>query len=277
MLKIDLHCHSTASDGLLSPEAVSRRAAENGVELFSLSDHDDLSGLPAAATVAGEHGMRFVTGVEISIEWGGAQVHILGYNFDADNAALNAGLQAIRDGRITRARRMSDDLEKRLGLSGCFDGAMRYAENPNLISRAHFARYLVEQGLCKEVRNVFESYLVPGKPGYVDHRWATLQESIDWIVGAGGIASVAHPGRYKFSRKEMRQFFDEFKQSGGRAIEVVSGSHSADNVVVFSRLANEYGFLASCGSDFHGEGESYIDIGGTAPLSAGLTPIWEAF
>ena len=154
---------------------------------------------------------------------------------------------------------------------------MRYAENPNLISRAHFARYLVEQGLCKEVRNVFESYLVPGKPGYVDHRWATLQESIDWIVGAGGIASVAHPGRYKFSRKEMRQFFDEFKQSGGRAIEVVSGSHSADNVVVFSRLANEYGFLASCGSDFHGEGESYIDIGGTAPLSAGLTPIWEAF
>ena len=268
MLKVDLHCHSTASDGLLSPEAVSRRAAENGVELFSLSDHDDLSGLPAAATVAGEHGMRFVTGVEISIEWGGAQVHILGYNFDADNAALNAGLQAIRDGRITRARRMSDDLEKRLGLSGCFDGAMRYAENPNLISRAHFARYLVEQGLCKEVRNVFESYLVPGKPGYVDHRWATLQESIDWIVGAGGIASVAHPGRYKFSRKEMRQFFDEFKQSGGRAIEVVSGSHSADN---------EYGFLASCGSDFHGEGESYIDIGGTAPLSAGLTPIWEAF
>ncbi len=277
MLKVDLHCHSTASDGLLSPEAVSRRAAENGVELFSLSDHDDLSGLPAAATVAGEHGMRFVTGVEISIEWGGAQVHILGYNFDADNAALNAGLQAIRDGRITRARRMSDDLEKRLGLSGCFDGAMRYAENPNLISRAHFARYLVEQGLCKEVRNVFESYLVPGKPGYVDHRWATLQESIDWIVGAGGIASVAHPGRYKFSRKEMRQFFDEFKQSGGRAIEVVSGSHSADNVAVFSRLANEYGFLASCGSDFHGEGESYIDIGGTAPLSAGLTPIWEAF
>ena len=277
VLKVDLHCHSTASDGLLSPEAVARRAADNGVDLFSLSDHDDLSGLPIAATVAGEYGMRFITGVEISVEWENAQVHILGYNFAADDVTLNAGLQSIRDGRISRARRMSDELEKKLGLSGCFDGAMRYAENPNLISRAHFARYLVEQGLCKEVRNVFESYLVPGKPGYVDHRWATLQESIDWIVGAGGIASVAHPGRYKFSRKEMRQFFDEFKQSGGRAIEVVSGSHSADNVAVFSPLANEYGFLASCGSDFHGEGESYIDIGGTAPLSAGLTPIWEAF
>ena len=221
--------------------------------------------------------MRFVTGVEISIEWGGAQVHILGYNFATDDAVLNAGLQAIRDGRITRARRMSDELEKKLGLPGCFDGAMRYAENPNLISRAHFARYLVEQGVCKEVRHVFESYLVPGKPGYVDHRWASLQESIGWVVGAGGIASVAHPGRYKFSRKEMRQFFDEFKQLGGRAIEVVSGSHSADNVAVFSHLASEYGFLASCGSDFHGEGESYIDIGGTAPLPAGLTPIWEAF
>lgn len=254
-----------------------RRAAGNGVGLLSLSDHDDLSGLPVAAAAAEELGMRFINGVEISIEWSGAQVHILGYNFAAADPALNAGLLSIRNGRQIRARRMADDLEKKLGLAGCFDGAMRYAENPNLISRAHFARYLVELGVCKEVRNVFESYLVPGKPGYVDHRWATLQESIDWIVGAGGIASVAHPGRYKFSRKEMRQFFDEFKQAGGRAIEVVSGSHSHDNVAAFARLADEYAFLASCGSDFHGEGESFIDIGGTLPLPAGLTPIWEAF
>lgn len=277
MLKVDLHCHSTASDGLLSPEMVARRAVANGVNLFALSDHDDLSGLPAAAAIAAGAGMRFVTGVEISIEWRNAQVHILGYNFDAADTRLNAGLESIRNGRVARARRMSDDLEKKLGLAGCLEGAMRYAENPNLISRAHFARYLVEKGVCKEVRHVFESYLVPGRPGYVDHRWASLEESLAWVTGAGGIASVAHPGRYKFSRAEMRQFLDEFKQLGGRAIEVVSGSHSQDNVLLFSRLARESGFLASCGSDFHGAGESHIDVGGIAPLPDGLTPIWEAF
>ena len=277
MLKADLHCHSTASDGLLSPEAVARRAAENGVELFSLADHDDLGGLSVAASVAGELGMRFVTGVEISIEWNKAQIHILGYNFDPGNAALNAALASIREGRLLRARRMSDDLEKKLKLRECFAGALRFATNPNLISRAHFARYLVELGLYKEVRNVFESCLIPGRPGYVDHQWASLEAAVGWILGAGGIASVAHPGRYKLSRKQMREFFGEFKALGGRAIEVVSGSHSADNVLTFGRLAHEFGFMASCGSDFHGPGESYIDLGRIDPLPAGLTPIWEAF
>ena len=277
MLKVDLHCRSTASDGLLSPEMVARRAVANGVNLFALSDHDDLSGLPAAAAIAAGAGMRFVTGVEISIEWRNAQVHILGYNFDAADTRLNAGLESIRNGRVARARRMSDDLEKKLGLAGCLEGAMRYAENPNLISRSHFARYLVELGVCSDVRSVFESYIVPGRPGYVDHRWATLEEAVRWIVGAGGIAVVAHPGRYKLSRSEMRSFLDDFKNFGGQAIEVISGSHSADHVTVYSRLAREYGFMASCGSDFHGPGESYIDLGKLVPFPQNLTPVWEAF
>ena len=276
MLNIDLHCHSTASDGLLPAAEVARRAAANGVDMLALTDHDDLGGLPAARSVADDVGMRFVNGVEISIEWEGLQVHILGLNFDADDEALNAGLASIRSGRVERAQRMSAALDK-IGIHGSFDGAMCHAENPNLISRAHFARYLVEIGICKDVRSVFESYIVPGRPGYVDHRWATLEESVRWIVGAGGIASVAHPGRYKLSRSEMRCFLDEFKGLGGRAIEVVSGSHSADNVTVFSRLAREYGFLASCGSDFHGPGESYIDLGKLAPFPQGLAPVWEAF
>ena len=276
MLIVDHHCHSTVSDGLLSPEMLVQRAAGNGVDLFSLTDHDGLSGLPAARQAAEAFGMRFVTGVEVSIEWGGMQVHILGYNFDVDDARLNAGLTSIHNGRVVRAQRMSESLEK-IGIAGCFEGAMRFAENPKLISRAHFARHLVERGVCKDVRSVFESYLVPGKPGYVEHRWPTLAESVTWIVGAGGVAAVAHPGRYSFSRAEMRRMLGEFKDCGGQAIEVVSGSHSVDNVNLFGRLAKEYGFLATCGSDFHGPDESYVDLGRIDPLPAGLTPVWEAF
>ena len=272
----DLHSHSTASDGLLSAVEVARRAAENGVEMLALTDHDNLGGLSSARALAGQLGMRFIDGVEISIEWGGLQVHIVGLDFDPDNAALNGGLAWIRSGRIDRARRMSADLES-IGISGCFDGAMRYAENPSLISRSHFARYLVEIGVSKDVRSVFESYLTPGKPGYVAHRWATLAEAVRWIVAAGGIAVLAHPGRYKFSRQEMRNLLEEFKSCGGLGLEVISGSHSHDNVTQFSRLAREYGFLASCGSDFHGPEESYIDLGGTAPLPNDLTPVWTAF
>jgi predicted metal-dependent phosphoesterase TrpH len=273
---IDLHCHSTASDGLLAPADLVRRAANNGVDLLALTDHDDLGGLTVARATAEEFGMRFVNGVEISIEWGGLQVHVLGYNFNADDAGLNAGLASIRSGRIVRAQRMAADLEK-AGIPGCFEGAMRFAENPNLISRAHFARYLVECGVCKDVRSVFDTYIVPGRPGYVDHRWATLEETVRWITGAGGVASIAHPGRYKFSRSEMRAMLEDFKAYGGQAIEIVSGSHSAENVALFGRLAREYGFMGSCGSDFHGPGESYVDLGRIEPLPRDLTPVWEAF
>ena len=244
--------------------------------MLALTDHDNLDGLAAARAVADELGMRFVNGVEVSIEWGGLQVHVLGYAFDADAPALVAGLEGIRSGRIERARRMAVELE-RVGVGGAFEGALRYAENPTLVSRAHFARYLVEIGVCKDVRSVFESYIVPGKPGYVEHRWVSLADALAWIHGAGGVAAIAHPGRYKFSRSEMRLMLDEFKSLGGQAIEVISGSHSADNVALYGRLATEYGFLASCGSDFHGPGESYIDLGRISPMPTGLTPVWEAF
>ncbi len=276
MHNVDLHCHSSASDGLLPPAEVVRRAADNRVELLALTDHDDLGGLASARAAAQAAGIRFVNGVEVSIEWGGLQVHILGYNFADDDERLNAGLAAIRSGRVQRAQRMSEALEV-VGIEGSFDGAMRHAENPGLISRSHFARYLVEIGVCRDVRSVFDAYIVPGRPGYVDHRWATLEESVGWITGAGGIAAIAHPGRYKFSRAQMRQLLDAFKACGGEALEVISGSHSADNVNIFGRYARDYGFLASCGSDFHGPGESYIDIGQVDALPPGLTPVWEAF
>ncbi|MDR2637189.1 MAG: PHP domain-containing protein, partial [Zoogloeaceae bacterium] len=266
---IDLHSHSRASDGLLSPAEVGARAVDKGVELWALTDHDELGGLPQAREVAERAGRRFIDGVEISSEWGGVQVHIVGLDFDTRDAPLNAGLEAIRRGRVERARRMSAELET-LGLPGCFAGAMHYAENPNLISRAHFARYLVEIGIRRDVRSVFDSFLVPGKPGYVAHRWARLDEAIGWILGAGGFAVLAHPGRYKLSREEMRNLLDEFKGLGGQAIEVVSGRHPPEQIAEFSSLAREYGLLASCGSDFHGPGESQVDVGGNMPLPEGL-------
>jgi predicted metal-dependent phosphoesterase TrpH len=274
---IDLHTHSRISDGLLSPAEVVARAAARGVGFLALTDHDETGGLKEARAAAGRAGLRFVNGVEISIEWGGLQVHIVGLGIDGHNAALNAALASIRAGRVVRARRMSEDLEK-IGIPGCFEGAMRHAQNPDLISRSHFARHLVKTGVCRDMHSVFESYLVPGKPGYVTHQWATLGEAIGWIHGAGGIAVVAHPGRYRFSRQELRALFDEFKGLGGQGIEVVSGSsHSPELCLEFSRLAREYGFLASCGSDFHGPEESHVDVGGNPALPDGLVPVWTAF
>ncbi|QKS31097.1 3',5'-nucleoside bisphosphate phosphatase [Accumulibacter sp.] len=276
MPNCDLHCHSTCSDGLLAPAEVVRRAAENGVDMLALTDHDDIAGLPRARAAAVEVGLSLVNGVEISIEWEGLQIHVLGFAFDAADAALNAGLQTVRCGRIERARRMAAELGK-VGIDGSFDGAMRLAANPNLVSRAHFGRYLVERGVCKDLRSVFESYLVPGRPGYVDHRWATLADSLKWIHGAAGVATVAHPGRYKLSRSDMRRFLGEFRDLGGQAIEVMSGSHTPEHVDLYSRLAREYGFAASRGSDFHGPGESYVDLGRLPPLPEGLRPVWQLF
>jgi len=276
MLNCDLHCHSICSDGLLSAAELARRAVANGVDMLALTDHDDLAGLPSARTVADKLGMAFIDGVEISIEWESLQIHILGYAFDRADPALNQGLQSIRSGRIERARRMSAELAK-VGIAGAFEGAMRHAANPSLISRAHFARYLVEIGVCKDLRSVFESYLVPGRPGYVAHRWPTLDDSLRWIVGAGGVAAVAHPGRYKLSRADMRRFLGDFKDLGGQAIEVMSGSHTQEHVETFGRLAGEFRFLASRGSDFHGPGESHVDLGRLPPLPEGLQPVWQVF
>lgn len=276
VINYDLHCHSTASDGLLSPDEVVRRAAGNGVDVLALTDHDDIAGLPLARATAAEVGIGFINGVEISAEWEGTLFHIVGLDFDADNAALNAGLDNISSGRSERAGRMAAELAK-VGIADALQGALRFAENPKLISRAHFARYLVECGVCRDVRSVFETYLVPGKPGYVDHRWASLGDAIDWIVGAGGIAVVAHPGRYRVSPRDLRRFLADFKTLGGTAVEVVSGSHTPDHVGQFARLARDFGFLASRGSDFHGPEESFTDLGKMSSLPAGVSPVWEKF
>lgn len=273
VVKFDLHCHSTISDGTLPPQDVVQRAAKNGVTLLALTDHDDFSGYAEAALAATTCGIDLVSGVEISIEWRGMPIHIVGLGFAPDNAALLAGLAEIRFGRVERARRMSDALA-RIGIGGVFTGAMKLATNPSLISRSHFARYLVSIGVCNTVQSVFNNYLTPGKPGYVEHKWVELAEAVAWIKAAGGVAIVAHPGRYKLSGAKMRTFLGEFRDVGGEAIEVVSGSHSPDNVLHFARLARYFGFHASSGSDFHCPDESYIDLGRLAALPEDLKPVW---
>jgi predicted metal-dependent phosphoesterase TrpH len=272
-LNIDLHCHSTASDGLLAPKDVVARAAANGVEILALTDHDDTSGLSEARDEAQARGLRFVDGVEISVTWHGTTVHIVGLRIDPNSEPLRAGLESIRQGRGTRAERIADGLAA-AGVPDSLAGAKRFAENPELISRAHFARYLVEAGRAPDVKSVFQRYLVKDTPGHVPHQWAALGDAIAWIRESGGTAVVAHPGRYKLTKAEMRELLADFKETGGAGIEVVTGSHTPDQYLEYARLAREFGFLASRGSDYHGKGESHADLGSLPPLPEGLKPVW---
>lgn len=270
----DLHCHSTVSDGLLAPADIVARAAANGVDLLALTDHDEIGGLDEAVAAASAAGLRLVTGTEISVSWGDDQtVHIVGLNFDHRHPDLVAGLARVRGGRDARAGRMAAELAK-VGIDGAYEGALKYAGNPALISRSHFARYIVERGFAPDVKTVFDHWLAKDKPGYVSHPWAELHEAIGWIVGAGGTAVIAHPGRYRLTGAERRQLYAAFKDLGGAGIEVVSGSHGTDEVREFAGIAREFGFLASRASDFHGPGESWTDLGRMAQLPPDLKPVW---
>jgi len=274
MLKADLHCHSTVSDGTLAPSAVAATAHAAGVELWALTDHDEVDGIAEARAAACELGMGFVAGVEISVTYAGETVHIVGLRIDETNATLRAGLVATRSGRDARGREIAAQLAA-VGIPGAYEGALKYVGNPDLMSRTHFARYLVEVGVCPTLPDVFRKYLTEGKPGYVPHRWASLADAVGWIRGAGGVAVVAHPGRYKFDRMTEGALFDEFQALGGAAIEVVTGSHTPDQYALYAEQARRYGFQASRGTDFHAPGEARVDFSQLPPLPAGLTPVWQ--
>lgn len=271
----DLHCHSAVSDGTLEPEVLARRAQANGVDLWALTDHDEVGGQHRAHEAAAAIGLPYLTGTEISVTFLGLTVHIVGLGFDADDAQLKAGLEATRGGRRERAMEMAEGLAK-VGIKGSFEGALTYAGNPELIARTHFARYLVETGVCADTSEVFRKYLTEGKPGFVPHRWATLADAVRWIREAGGLAVIAHPARYRFTANEEAALFHEFIGHGGRGVEVVTGSHSSAEAIRYAEVALEYGLLASRGSDFHGPGESHTDLGMLPALPAKLAPVWEA-
>lgn len=269
----DLHAHSTVSDGLLSPADLVRRAAERGVTALALTDHDEVSGFAAARAAADEAGIRVIAGVEVSVTWHDTTVHVVGLGVDPEDAALATGLAAIRSSRTTRASRIAESLDA-IGIRGSLEGAYRYAANAELVGRTHFARFLVEAGISPDVKTVFRHYLAAGKPGYVPHRWAALADACAWIRGAGGVAVLAHPARYKVSRREMDSLVGEFKAAGGEAIEVISGNHDAAQAAAFARVARAHGLAASRGSDFHGPGEGYAELGRLAALPADLEPVW---
>ena len=273
MLNVDLHCHSNISDGTLAPAMVAARAKANGVDVWALTDHDEVDGLALARAAARELDLAYVAGVEISVTWAGETVHIVGLQIDETNPTLVAGLAATRSGRDQRAHDIAAQLAQ-VGIPDAYAGALKFVGNPDLISRTHFARYIHEIGMQPDIPSVFRHYLVEGKPGYIPHRWATLENAVGWIRGAGGIAVVAHPGRYKFSDLAFDEFFGAFKQQGGAAIEVTTGSHTPDQYAQYAKVAQRHGFLASRGSDFHDPQESRMDLGQLPPLPAGLTPVW---
>lgn len=274
ILNADLHCHSVVSDGTLTPEALAERAKANGVELWALTDHDEIGGQQRAAAAARANGLHYLTGTEISVTFAGETVHIVGLGFDANDPAMHQGLHNTRGGREQRAREMAQSLAG-VGIHGAFEGALQFVGNPDLISRTHFARFLVETGVCRDTSEVFRKYLTEGKPGYVPHRWANLRDAVQWITQAKGVAVIAHPGRYKFTPNEEFALFTEFKAHGGQAVEVVTGSHTTQEYVKYAETAKEFGLAASRGSDFHSPDESHTDLGNLPFLPGGLTPVWE--
>lgn len=275
-LNADLHCHSVVSDGTLTPEELAQRARANGVQIWALTDHDELGGQERARAAATHLGIQYLSGVEISVTWMNHTIHIVGLGIDAEHVGILEGLKRTREGRGNRAKLMAEQLLK-AGIPGAYEGALHFAGNQELISRTHFARYLVEQGVCRDTEQVFKNYLVENKPGYVPHLWATLDDAVAWIKAAGGVAVIAHPGRYKLSALQMEELYKHFKDIGGVGIEVITGSHSPNQYQTYGKIAQHYGFLASRGSDFHDPEESYIDLGALPHLPDHLTPIWSLF
>ena len=272
-LNVDLHCHSTVSDGTLAPREVVRRAHRNGVQAMALTDHDEISGLAEASAEAAALGLCFIPGVEISVSWAEETIHIVGLRVDAQNASLVDGLAGVRGGREARALEMAAGLA-RAGIAGAYEGALKHVGNPNLISRSHFARYLVEVGACSDLKQVFSSYLIKGKPGYVPHRWARLADAIGWIRAAGGMAVLAHPARYRLDETGLWALITEFREAGGGGLEVLSGSHSKADFLRFGKWSRDVGLPASRGSDFHDPVESNYDLGTLPPLPESLVPVW---
>ena len=272
-LSIDLHAHSNISDGLLAPSALVEHAFNHNIKVLALTDHDDTSGLAIAEIETVRLGMQLIKGVEISVTWKKRTIHIVGLRINPEYPPLKEGLAAIRAGRHVRAIGMAAGLDK-VGITGSLEGAYEYAQE-GIISRTHFARFLVNTGVAKDNKAVFKNYLVKGKPGFFEHQWASLEEAVSWIVGSGGVAVIAHPGRYDLGRTNMLLLLEEFRAVGGDAIEVVTGSHTADQYLEFAKYAQLFGLKSSQGSDYHGKGISFMEMGRLPALPSNCVPVWQ--
>jgi hypothetical protein len=270
----DLHAHSTASDGAYAPAALVAAAAAAGVTVLALTDHDTTAGLAEAAEAGAAHGVRVVPGIELSAEWNGSTLHVLGLGIDPSGAALGARVAGQRAARIARA----DEIAARLERAGCADAvAAARAGGERALTRTHFAAGLVATGRCRDPQQAFDRYLGRGRPAFVKGAWTPLAEALAWIGDAGGIASLAHPLRYRFSGGALRRLCDEFKQGGGGALEVVTGRAHHDQVHTLAQHARRAGLAASRGSDFHAPGAPWAVLGGLSELPAGLDDLAERF
>jgi 3',5'-nucleoside bisphosphate phosphatase len=270
----DLHCHSRFSDGTLAVPDLVALAHSRGVNLLALTDHDELSGLSEAKRCAQSLEMECVSGVEVSAASGRTAVHILGLRIDETNAALAAALAATREARKLRAKAMSDSLAE-AGIENALVGALAYAPNSELISRTHFARHLVDSGVCQSFGEVFGRFMKPGKPGYVEQEWLPMRDAIKLIHGAGGRAVLAHPGRYEIDPfGGTDALLNRFVDAGGDGVEVICAAHHPSEWAQFGALARRFGLLASIGSDFHSHAESRVKFGDLPRLSPNLKPVW---
>ena len=274
-LRYDLHCHSTASDGALSPRDLVSRAFEQGVNVLALTDHDTVDGLGEARLQAQQLGIRLINGIELSCTHLNQCLHIVGLNIDPDHPGLREGLskqQALRD---ERAKRIADKLAKK-GIPGVYEAVLANAGKGE-ITRTHFAEYLLRQAYVNSMQEAFDRYLNKGQPAYVSTTWASLEEVVSWIVNAGGIAVLAHPLRYKLSNKWINRALAVFKEAGGQGIEVVNGRGSLEEVRLAQQFAERHQLVASTGSDFHAPDTPYLELGRLVELPATLIPVWSLF
>lgn len=271
----DLHCHSNASDGSLSPTELVARAREKGVTTLALTDHDTTAGLAEASQAAAEQGVRLISGIELSASYHSHCLHIVGLNIQPNNETLEAGIAQQHQLRAERAKLIAAKLVKKR-LPDAYPSVCAAAGNGE-ITRLHFADFLVAQGIVNDQQQAFDRYLSKGKPGYVPTQWPTLQEIVRWIVAAGGIAVLAHPLRYRLSHKWLNRALADFKQSGGIAMEVVTGRASTEDIKLSSVFAARHQLLASVGSDFHNPDNQWVELGRLTNLPPTLHPVWELF
>lgn len=275
MTVYDLHCHSTASDGRLAPADVVARAAEQGVGVLALTDHDTVAGLAEAEKAAKSFDLRLISGIEFSSQWGRRGVHVVGLNVNVDSTVLKAAVASQLEARDRRSEMIASRLAK-LGIQGALQGAKAIAGGA-VLGRPHFAQYLVEQGCVKSVNEAFKKYLGAGKPGDVKNIWPELSEVVGWIRSAGGIAVLAHPSKYKMTRTKLCALVSDFAECGGQAMEVSSGLMPPGVSASLARIAQDYDLYASCGSDFHFPGHKWQELGQFSPMPESCRPVWALF
>lgn len=269
----DLHTHSNASDGILSPAALVMRARQRGVTHLALTDHDTVQGLQSARAQAEIEGINLINGIELSCLWAGRGIHVVGLNVDASSVQLQQAIAAQQEARDARGIEIGKRLEK-AGIPEALEGARRLAGDA-VLGRPHFARYLVERGFSNSINGAFKQYLGAGKPGDIKHRWPDIADMVAAIRAAGGVAVLAHPAKYELTRTKLRELVAVFKEAGGQAIEVISGQQASNETEALAQITTQFDLYASCGSDFHMPDQPWQELGSFAQLPSSCRPVWQ--